>query len=528
MSVHPDEAPTTAYATDRRVALSDLYRSEYAGLVRLACLLVDQREVAEELVQEAFVRLDRSWDRVQDPAARPAYLRSIVMNLARSSLRRRLVARRHRPAPAPDAAPAEDHAVLREDQAEVLDAVPRPAGPPARVRRAALLRRHERGPDRPGPGDHPRISQDPHAQGDEGPDQPIGGPGMNGRSPTSPPAPEGTEARLRDALGAYADTVDPADAWPAITERLGRRSAPLGWVRRHPMALGAVAAAVVLIVALGIATLTADPDQDLDLAPVVTDPPAGARLVGITADARVVTLDPAGTELVDHGDLPGGGEQGQRGALDGGAAVVATPTGDELVALVGDDPDAGCPASDQVLTDLVRLPLVDPDVSGGGAGAGESDGLSQVSAVAASPTGDLLAVTRHPGEPCAPGQPVIEILGAADGEVLNTIPVEPLMTVRQMTWLSDGRLFVLVQMDPEVGFLTPIVVNDPTRDNRLAGVLPVPVPFGTRVAAAPGGQVWLAGHLDARPLDGSFDDVALVGAHRGDTRRCGHRQGRQS
>lgn len=140
MSVHPDEAPTTAYATDRRVALSDLYRSEYAGLVRLACLLVDQREVAEELVQEAFVRLDRSWDRVRDPAAQPAYLRSIVMNLARSSLRRRLVARRHRPAPAPDAAPAEDHAVLREDQAEVLAAV---RLLPGRQRACIVLRFYE-------------------------------------------------------------------------------------------------------------------------------------------------------------------------------------------------------------------------------------------------------------------------------------------------------------------------------------------------------------------------------------------------
>jgi RNA polymerase sigma-70 factor (sigma-E family) len=110
-------------AVDRRTALSDLYRAEYRNLVRLATLLVDQQEAAEEIVQEAFVRLDRSWDRVQDAAARPAYLRSIVMNLARSGLRRRMVARRHRPDSRPDAPAAEQHAVLREDQREVLAAL---------------------------------------------------------------------------------------------------------------------------------------------------------------------------------------------------------------------------------------------------------------------------------------------------------------------------------------------------------------------------------------------------------------------
>lgn len=137
MSVHPEEATAPVYATDRRTALSDLYRREYRSLVRLACLLVDQVEVAEELVQEAFVRLDRNWDKVHDEAARPAYLRSIVMNLARSSLRRRLVARRHQPKPAPDAPPAEDGAVLAEDHREVVAAL---RTLPARQRECVVLR----------------------------------------------------------------------------------------------------------------------------------------------------------------------------------------------------------------------------------------------------------------------------------------------------------------------------------------------------------------------------------------------------
>jgi RNA polymerase sigma-70 factor (sigma-E family) len=131
---------TVVDAVDRRTALSDLYRAEYRNLVRLATLLVDQQDVAEEIVQEAFVRMDGAWDRVRDPAARPAYLRSIVLNLARSGLRRRLVARRHRPEPVADAAAAEHHVVLHEDQREVLAAL---ATLPMRQRQCVVLRFYE-------------------------------------------------------------------------------------------------------------------------------------------------------------------------------------------------------------------------------------------------------------------------------------------------------------------------------------------------------------------------------------------------
>ena len=131
---------STSYAADRRTALSDLYRAEYRNLVRLAALLVDDRETAEEIVQDAFVKLDGTWDSVTDPAARPAYLRSIVLNGARSGLRRRAVVRKHRPAPQPDAAAAEHHAVLREDQREVIAAL---RTLPTRQRQCLVLRFYE-------------------------------------------------------------------------------------------------------------------------------------------------------------------------------------------------------------------------------------------------------------------------------------------------------------------------------------------------------------------------------------------------
>jgi RNA polymerase sigma-70 factor (sigma-E family) len=137
MSIPRDDAAAPAYATDQRTALSDLYRAEYRSLVRLAAMLVDQRELAEEVVQDAFVKLDHHWDRVQDPAARPAYLRSIVMNLARSRMRRRLVSRKHAPAAGPDALAAEEHVVLSEARREVVDAL---RTLPTRQRECLVLR----------------------------------------------------------------------------------------------------------------------------------------------------------------------------------------------------------------------------------------------------------------------------------------------------------------------------------------------------------------------------------------------------
>jgi RNA polymerase sigma-70 factor (ECF subfamily) len=62
------------------------------------------------------------------------------MNGARSGLRRRLMARRHQPSPAPDAPGAEVGAVLREDQEEVLHAV---RSLPLRQRQCVALRYYE-------------------------------------------------------------------------------------------------------------------------------------------------------------------------------------------------------------------------------------------------------------------------------------------------------------------------------------------------------------------------------------------------
>jgi RNA polymerase sigma factor (sigma-70 family) len=85
--------------TDEAEALVvELFHREGPSLVRLARLFVDDRDAAEDLVQEAFLRLARHAGRIDALERAPAYLRSIVLNLARDHNRRGLVSLRHQEA----------------------------------------------------------------------------------------------------------------------------------------------------------------------------------------------------------------------------------------------------------------------------------------------------------------------------------------------------------------------------------------------------------------------------------------------
>lgn len=66
--------------------LEVLYRTQRLPMVRLAHLMTGSNAVAEEVVQEAFIRLQEHWDRAENPTG---YLRTIVTNLCRTQLRRR-------------------------------------------------------------------------------------------------------------------------------------------------------------------------------------------------------------------------------------------------------------------------------------------------------------------------------------------------------------------------------------------------------------------------------------------------------
>lgn len=84
-----------AAALDPDALVAELFASEGRALVRLASIFCDDKEAAEDLVQEAFIRLHRSAGRIRDPERAPAFLRSIVINLARDHNRRGLMSLRH-------------------------------------------------------------------------------------------------------------------------------------------------------------------------------------------------------------------------------------------------------------------------------------------------------------------------------------------------------------------------------------------------------------------------------------------------
>lgn len=118
-------------------ALDALFTAQWLRMVRLAVLLVDDRGLAEDVVQEAFAGLHRHWDRLQHTEHAAAYLHRAVVNGCRSALRRRRTARAW---VAPHAVPtssAEELALLGEERREVLAAV---AALPERQREVLVLR----------------------------------------------------------------------------------------------------------------------------------------------------------------------------------------------------------------------------------------------------------------------------------------------------------------------------------------------------------------------------------------------------
>lgn len=120
-----DQVAAAFVATDRDALVAELFRLEGARLVRLARLFADDRNAAEDLVQEAFIRLHRAAHRIKDPSRAAPYLRSIVINLARDHNRRGLMSLRHQEAiptgVEPDA--PEDVLVMDDDRRQVLEEV---------------------------------------------------------------------------------------------------------------------------------------------------------------------------------------------------------------------------------------------------------------------------------------------------------------------------------------------------------------------------------------------------------------------
>jgi RNA polymerase sigma factor (sigma-70 family) len=100
--------------------LVEVLTGQYPSLVRLAAMLLDDAHAAEDVVQDAYVRVAARHYRLRDPHLALAYLRQTVVNLARNSLRRRLLARRHVASSLPDAASAEEAAIDRFERQSVI------------------------------------------------------------------------------------------------------------------------------------------------------------------------------------------------------------------------------------------------------------------------------------------------------------------------------------------------------------------------------------------------------------------------
>jgi RNA polymerase sigma factor (sigma-70 family) len=77
---------------DERIA--ELFRQQRASLVTLAGVMTGSTQIAEELVQDAFLNLQQQIGPITYPEA---YLRTAVVNSCRSYYRRRGVERRHAP-----------------------------------------------------------------------------------------------------------------------------------------------------------------------------------------------------------------------------------------------------------------------------------------------------------------------------------------------------------------------------------------------------------------------------------------------
>ena len=124
---------------DPQGALAELHREHYRSLVRLANVLLGDPWRSEEIVQDAFVRLQLKWGGLRQLDRAPAYLRSAVLNGARSALRHGKVADRHleRRGGAVEATSVEAAVVTSDDHRRMLAALRRL---PERQRAALALR----------------------------------------------------------------------------------------------------------------------------------------------------------------------------------------------------------------------------------------------------------------------------------------------------------------------------------------------------------------------------------------------------
>jgi RNA polymerase sigma-70 factor (sigma-E family) len=116
-------------------SVESLFHAHYPRIVYTAFSLVGDWDLAEQLAQEAYLRLWRRWRWISDPQAAPMYLQRTVVNLSRETIRRNVIERRALRIKGSDRA-----ALPEPDPAAVVELRRAVAALPARKRECIVLR----------------------------------------------------------------------------------------------------------------------------------------------------------------------------------------------------------------------------------------------------------------------------------------------------------------------------------------------------------------------------------------------------
>lgn len=121
----------------QRQGFDAFYSASYRRIVGQVFALLGDLHEAEDVTQDAFAKVHLAWGRIREPEKALAYVRSAVLNGARSRMRHLHVVDRHRPEPGRDTQSAEAGALSGEEHREVIAAL---RALPVRQRECLALR----------------------------------------------------------------------------------------------------------------------------------------------------------------------------------------------------------------------------------------------------------------------------------------------------------------------------------------------------------------------------------------------------
>jgi RNA polymerase sigma-70 factor (sigma-E family) len=118
-------------------AVAALFQQHHLDLVRMAAVMLGDVGAAEDVVQDAFEKLQVRWHRLRDPGSALAYARATVLNGCRTALRRSILARKHAAQAGVTAQTGPDAAQAIAEGSELMGAL---RGLPRRQREVLVLR----------------------------------------------------------------------------------------------------------------------------------------------------------------------------------------------------------------------------------------------------------------------------------------------------------------------------------------------------------------------------------------------------